>query len=148
MKVVFTMFLILMSGIGLKAQNKSKKVVNQVVVDFFDGLAELKEEKLKVNTTKDFLLLEDGMVWTVDSLTKGFDGMRKASIKRVNSFQFIKTDIKGNTAWVSYYNKATITRGDNNRVIEWLESAVLIREGKDWKINLMHSTPLKKKSVK
>jgi ketosteroid isomerase-like protein len=53
-------------------------------------------------------------------------------------------DVDGNAAWGSYYNEATIRVADGTvRNVQWLESAVLIKQGNDWKIKLLHSTRIR-----
>lgn len=145
MRKLFIAALFLLCFNTVSAQDKQAELVNQVIIKFFDGLSEPSEQKLKETTTKDFVLLEDGEVWNLDSLTRYFEGIRKAKTVRVNEFKFIKNQAQGNTAWVSYHNKATFTTNDKARSIEWLESAVLVKEGKEWKISLLHSTPIRRK---
>lgn len=142
MKNLICLALLLICFSAVKAQNKDDKVVNQVIIKFFDGLSEPSEQKLEETTTKDFVLLEHGEVWNIDSLTRYFDGIRKAKTVRVNEFKFIKNQQQCNTAWVSYHNKATLTTNSKTRVVEWLESAVLVKKGGEWKISLLHSTRL------
>lgn len=46
-------------------------------------------------------------------------------------------------AWVSYWNKATFTKGKLVETVVWLESAVLIRDDNEWKIQMLHSTRIR-----
>ena len=48
----------------------------QSVVRLFDGIAEIDSAKIVANVTKDFLLLEDGLVWNMDSLVKAIKPMK------------------------------------------------------------------------
>jgi hypothetical protein len=43
-------------------------------------------------------------------------------------------------AWVSYWNKATFNNGQEESVVAWLESAVMIKVDSEWKIQMLHST--------
>ena len=48
--------------------------------------------------------------------------------------------ISGNTAWVAYVNKGTITDASGTVNQNWLESAFLEKQAGTWKIVFMHST--------
>jgi ketosteroid isomerase-like protein len=48
--------------------------------------------------------------------------------------------ICGNTAWIAYVNKGSITSGSTTTDQQWLESAFLTKQTGDWKIVFMHST--------
>jgi hypothetical protein len=123
---------------------KDKVAIEAAIVLFFDGLSELSTEKLKAVTTPDFLLLELGEVWNIDTLLHKMSPMKGVKFERVNRFEFIKTEQSGNTAWVSYHNWADITVNNNNKyLIRWLESAVLVKDKEEWKIKLLHSTEIK-----
>ena len=117
--------------------------VNQSIIKFFDGIAALDTKMMKQYTTKGFLLLEDGAVWNLDTLTSKLNPLKTVSFSRTNHLNFIHTDVKGNTAWVAYHNAADVSVNGQKRNVEWLESAVLVKEGKEWKIQLLHSTRLK-----
>lgn len=117
-----------------------KDSIEAVVVSFFDGLSELNASKIKDCTTGDFLLLEDGEVWNVDSLISKIAPMQGQNFKRTNKFSFIATERKEDVAWTSYHNTADFTLNDRKLTRNWLESAVLVRQGGKWKIKLLHST--------
>ena len=46
-------------------------------------------------------------------------------------------------AWVSYWNKAKFVKGDEEFLMGWLESAVLVKENSQWRIQMLHSTRIK-----
>jgi ketosteroid isomerase-like protein len=48
--------------------------------------------------------------------------------------------IDGNTAWVAYVNKGSISDASGTKEETWLESAVLQKEGSAWKLVFVHST--------
>jgi ketosteroid isomerase-like protein len=50
----------------------------------------------------------------------------------------------GDTAWVAYVNKGSITDSSGTKDQQWLESAFLQKEGASWKIAFMHSTRVPK----
>jgi hypothetical protein len=48
--------------------------------------------------------------------------------------------ITGNTAWIAYVNKGSMTAGGKTVELKWLESAFLEKQGEAWRIVFMHST--------
>lgn len=131
---------------ALAQQSDAQKKVNAAITGLFDGLATLDTPLMKQHTTTDFLLLEDGAVWTLDTLIRRLAPLKKVSFSRVNHLDFIRTDITGNTAWVAYHNRADMVVNGQTRTRQWLESASLVKQGDDWKISLLHSTVVKPKS--
>ena len=110
------------------------------IENFFDGLSQLSESKMKDYITTDFVLLENGAVWTIDTLFLKIRPLKNLNFKRVNSFSFISSQQKGDVAWVSYDNSAHYTMNDRQQTRKWLESAVLVKQAGKWKIQLLHST--------
>jgi ketosteroid isomerase-like protein len=48
--------------------------------------------------------------------------------------------VSGNTAWIAYVNKGSITDASGTMNQNWLESAFLEKQAGTWKIVFMHST--------
>jgi ketosteroid isomerase-like protein len=48
--------------------------------------------------------------------------------------------ITGNTAWIAYVNKGSISDASGTLNQNWLESAFLEKQAGTWKIVFMHST--------
>jgi hypothetical protein len=131
----------------VKGQNEEagKKAVNQTIIDLFQGFSDLDLQKIKSHCTPDFLLFENGAIWNTDSLAPGINRRKsQPDFSRVNKFGFIRTEVRGNTAWTSYTNQAEMTSAGKGFRVKWLESAVLIRTGKEWKIKFLHSTLLER----
>ena len=116
--------------------------VHDVVVGFFEALSTYDLPGMEKCVTADFTLLEDGVIWTMDTVAALTGKPRAAGFKRLNHFDFFETMVKKDMAFVSYHNMAEITTTTGKRTVKWLESAVLVKEGKHWKIRMMHSTRL------
>ena len=119
--------------------------VQQVVTDLFRALAERDFDKMKEHCTADFSVLENGIIWNLDTLQEKIN-LSKAipDFNRVNTIEFTDTRIKGKTAWVSYHNRADYIRNGKKSYVQWLESVVLVKVGKGWKVQLLHSTVVKR----
>lgn len=110
----------------------------------FDAFSDGSIEKLEQGVTTDVVILEDGVVWSLDTLRKFFKKPRPADFKRVNKLNFFQTEADGRMAFVSYYNTADIRANGKDFNVNWLESAVLIRDRDKWRIKMLHSTRIRK----
>ena len=146
-KCFFFLMILFTASTMLHAQGKDEQVsVNHVINDIFDGIATLNIEKIKQNCTSDFMLLENGAVWNTDSISKRLNQLKSISFTRNNHIDFIRTEVNGDAAWVAYNNMADMTVNGEKRMVQWLESAFLVKDGNAWKVKMLHSTLLKPKT--
>lgn len=125
------------------AQTPEKAEVHQVIIRFFDALSVANIPQMKAEVQDHFILLENGEIWTIDTLANKISRPKPEGYLRQNSFDFIETKIDKNRAWVYYKNKAEISSKTRNATIKWLESAILRKEKGRWRMELMHSSPMK-----
>lgn len=124
---------------------KDQQKIQQTVINFFDALSNRDSVSLKNYSTTDITLFEYGQVWTLDTLIRRAIKLNTAAdFKRVNSLQFINSSADKNTAWATYNLHSEITRGGKQTSIHWLESVILVREKKKWKLKALHSTMIKR----
>ncbi|MGB2742710.1 MAG: nuclear transport factor 2 family protein [Cognaticolwellia sp.] len=116
----------------------------KAVQDLFSAMSQVNHAKMKNIVTNDFQLLEDGENWNITDLIKV---VNPSKYYRKNYFNVIATKVSGDVAWVSYWNKATFTKGELIEEVVWLESAVLIKDNEAWKIQLLHSTKIKPENL-
>lgn len=132
----------------LKAQQvltKKQQEVQQAVVQMFEALSKRDPVSLKAHCTADISLYEYGQVWNIDTLINKAIIMNTAvDFTRSNTFDFISTETDKNTAWVTYRLNSVITKENKETVIQWLETVVLSRHNKMWKVKHLHSTLLKR----
>ena len=64
--------------------------------------------------------------------------------KRTNTFEFVRTETDKNIAWVTYRLSSAITKDRKQITIQWLETVVLERQNKQWKVKHLHSTVIKR----
>lgn len=125
------------------AQTPEKVEVQKVIIRFFDALSVANVPQMKAEVQDNFILLENGEIWTMDTLANKISRPKPEGYRRQNSFDFLETTIDKNRAWVYYKNKAEISSKTRNATIKWLESAILRKEQGRWRMELMHSTPMK-----
>ncbi|MEM8668967.1 MAG: nuclear transport factor 2 family protein [Planctomycetota bacterium] len=113
----------------------------QPVKELFAAMSQHDGKAMRETSTGDFQLLEDGEDWDMQRLIDAVQP-NGTPYSRKNFFHQIRAQEKGGMAWVSYWNKAEITREGVVRTVAWLESAVVIKENDRWKVQLLHSTRL------
>lgn len=148
-KLLCVAFILLVSVYHPAAQVKptEKQTVQKVITDVFQALADRDTGRLKMSCTPGFLLLENGLIWNADSLSQRINQNKAVTdFKRINTIDFIDTKVRNNTAWTTYNNQAEMTKNGQHSLIKWLETAVLIKQGKAWKIEVLHSTLIKRSS--
>jgi hypothetical protein len=124
---------------------KDRQAVQQTVINFFESLSNRDSVSLKNYSTTDITLIEYGQIWTLDTLIRRAIKLNTATdFKRVNSLEFLNSSADKNTAWATYNLHSEITRDGKQVSIHWLESVILVRERKKWKLKALHSTMIKR----
>ena len=117
-----------------------KQAVNDCYSVFY---VSLDKQKYRSLLTEDYLLLEHGELLDVEgdiALMPAPD----SGYKRTDAFDFRSVKVHGDTAYAVYFLKSKITDKNGTHNGEWLESAILRRSGKGWRIALLHSTRIVK----
>jgi hypothetical protein len=132
-----TPYLFLFVSLLLSAPSSAQDDPFTCIQNLFSAISAVDHEKMTDLVTSDFQLLENGEVWDIDDL---IEAVSLSDLERRNYFHVIKTAVSGNSAWVSYWNKATFSRDERVRTVAWLESAVLTRKDDSWQVQMLHST--------
>ena len=132
----------------LQAQSSltnKQHAVQQVVVKLFDALSNRDSVSLKAHSTIDITLYEYGQVWNMDTLIlKAITQNQSVNFKRTISFEFINTAVDKTTAWVTYRLQSVIIKDGKQVNLLWLETVVLVKAKKQWKVKHLHSTLIKR----
>ncbi len=120
--------------------------IKQVVTEAYDMIwAGLETDAIDIYHTNDFTLLNDGEeVWSnfdVVIYLNRVKNLQSKTMEKVNSFEFLEHKIYNEFAWVTFYN--TRLSNDATSTVSktiWLESAFLVKQNKQWKFRLLHST--------
>ena len=128
-----------------KQLSKTEQSVQQTVVKLFEALSNRDSVSLKNYCTADITLYEYGQIWNVDTLImKAITLNQAADFKRTNTFDFTNTTTDKTMAWVTYRLLSAITRDGKQSTVQWLETVVLAKEKKQWKVKHLHSTLIKR----
>ena len=140
--IAFSVSAMLMAQEPLTA---SQQDVQQTVIKLFDALSNRDSVSLKTYSTADITLYEYGQVWNIDTLIlKAITLNQSANFKRTNSFEFINTTVDKTAAWVTYHLQSVIIEDGKQVTVQWLETVVLFKEKKQWKVKHLHSTLIKR----
>jgi len=146
-KIIFLIVIISLTTI-LQAQQlltKDQQQVQQAVVKMFEALSNRDSVSLKARCTTDISLYEYGQVWNIDTLiNKAITLNTAGDFKRTNTFEFISTETNKNIAWVTYRLSSAITKDSKQIIIQWLETVLLNKQKKQWKVKHLHSTLIKR----
>ena len=131
----------------LQKQFDIDSVKSLISNSFQDIFSDLDSRKVLDYYTIDFMLLENGVVWNIDSIDSYIIRRQanRQNYHRLNRFEFFKSVHNQNTIWIAYYNYADFVKdNDTLRSAHWLESAIAVKENNQWKLQELHSTVVRK----
>lgn len=116
----------------------------QSLQDLFTAISEFNYQGIRDVSTKDCQLLENGLVWNVDSLVNAMKTL-EGKAKVVYNLENINIKVVCSIALISYRNNAVITSTSSGKEerLEWVESAIFEKHDNSWKLSLLHSTRAK-----
>lgn len=140
MRTTKAVFLVL-SLVLCQSVQSSETTPFDAVRNFFAAISAFDYVRMRSTVTDDFHVLEDGEVWDIETLIAAIRPGEGSYLRR-NFFSPIRVETNNEAVWVSYWNRATFAVQDEVSEQVWLESVVLIKDQGDWKVQLMHSTPV------
>ena len=141
-RITLLLFIVLLVGFGcVKKPSDDLLKIKQLIIHDYETLSNVDIEGHKSNVTDDYILIEDGHIWDLkDEIEYLF---KPTNIKRKNEFEFLNIDINSKQGVAIY--KLISTFDDNGQIStkEWSESVVCKKINGNWKISLLHSTPVR-----
>ncbi|MDZ4271789.1 MAG: nuclear transport factor 2 family protein [Erythrobacter sp.] len=113
--------------------------VERTIHDFFDALRKDDEALFKSLTTEAFHSFDVGKRYDGAELV---DAVRNAHARGVQinwSIGPVDTKLSCDVAWSAWENVGSAGIPPDLQPVRWLESAVIVRENGDWKIDFFHS---------
>lgn len=139
--------MVLIAGCNTKTGRKEapdtkaqKQKVEKTLHAFFEAFDNYNYKRFRDLTTGEFVLIENGSVWSLDTSLKTLKNYESKGAKMVHKLSDIETTVEGSTAWMTYSNSGVITVGGQKRPMEWTESAVFTKRDNEWKLAMLHST--------
>jgi hypothetical protein len=140
-------FFLLISFLNLSAQENDKEAIQNAIVNLFEQFSNRDVEKLKSYCTDDIQILESGEIWNLDTLAKKITQNKALDFKRVNNIVFLNVCTENKVGWTTYNNKADVIKDGQHYKIHWLETAILEKQKKTWKVKVLHSTLMKREKI-
>ena len=116
-----------------------KQVVDTVSAIFVAARAD-DVAKFDSVIASDFYIFDGGARFNGDSIMALIRAQHAAGKRYEWNVTEPDVHILGNTAWIAYVNKGSITDASGTVDQNWLESAFLEKQAGTWKIIFMHST--------
>jgi ketosteroid isomerase-like protein len=116
-----------------------KQVVDTVSAIFVAARAD-DVAKFDSVIASDFYIFDGGARFNGDSIIALIRAQHAAGKRYEWNVTEPDVHIRGNTAWIAYVNKGSITDASGTVDQNWLESAFLEKQAGTWKIVFMHST--------
>jgi len=123
-------------------QHDSTKIITLLKNDY-STMPNLDLDKHKSNCTEDYLLIEAGDIWDMKREAQWYNDPSSKVTDRKDQFEFKYIRIEGNIAYAVYNLKSAIVKEGKLVQMNWNESAIFRRVKGEWKIALIHSTPVK-----
>jgi ketosteroid isomerase-like protein len=115
------------------------EILKKIIIAYFDGIKTQDLDKLNSLTTSDFVLFEDGKIWTNDSLVTIKDTFK--SFKGEWKLENMKVNIDESSGNIVYFNHGDFIFNDTIKMkFDWLESATFKKVDGEWKLSFLHST--------
>lgn len=113
-----------------------------VVVEFFDAIEAMDFEALEATVTSDFELVEDTLILDMAGFIELLQPYADAGATIEYVFSDFNTEVRGDVAWTRYRNRAVADMEGQEMHLEWLESAVLLKQDEGWKVDRLQSAPV------
>lgn len=128
---------------GLRDPNADK--IKSLLMTNYQTLVTWDFEEHSKYITENYLLVEDGQIWTWEDEKSYYQENAGRKITRKDTFEFKQIDSAEEVAVAVYKLTSDFTEnGVTSRKI-WLESAVLRKVEGNWKIHLIHSTEIRRR---
>ncbi len=88
----------------------------------------------------DFYSFDGGKRFTGDELMAFIKKVHADGKVYVWTVNEPEVHVDGNTAWITYVNRGSVTDLSGKKDVTWLESAILRKHEKKWMIHFFHST--------
>jgi ketosteroid isomerase-like protein len=136
---ILTTLLLLELLTNCQQKNDDPEILKRILTDYFDGIKTQDLEKLNSLTTNDFVLFENGKIWTNDSLVTIKDKFK--SFQGEWKFDSMKVNVDESSGDIVYFDHGEFVFNDTIKMkFDWLESATFRKVDGKWKMNFLHST--------
>jgi len=143
----FRIFLALATISFFSCQSESdnhirKEQLKTLLSDYYSAMANKDLPKMKSLTTPDFVMYDEGMIYSNESALKAIEGMGPFTASF--TFDSINAHLDKVNASAYYLRETIFTIKDSAYApMKFLESATFKKEGDKWKLRFLHSSARK-----
>src|SRR4030095_4415098 len=134
-------FLLVSIKIFSQEKNDSTEII-QLLKDDYKTMDNMDIKKHIGNCTDDYLLIENGEIWSMAKEADYYKQNAQRVIDRKDHFDFKYINLLGNTAYAVYNLRSDITENGKLTQKNWNESVIFRKIDGKWKIALIHSTKI------
>ena len=125
---------------GQEGTTAEQRRIVEIISTIFNAILTQDVAKFDSVIAPDFYIFEGGSRFSRKALMDLVKAQHAAGKRYEWNVTEPDVHISGDTAWIAYVNKGSITDGSGTINQQWLESAFLQKQGAIWKIVFMHST--------
>jgi hypothetical protein len=123
-----------------KTLTSEQRQVLDTVSTIFSAAREDNVAKFDSVIASGFYIFDGGARFDGDTIMTHIKSLHAAGKRYEWSVTEPDVHVSGNTAWIAYVNKGSVTDASGTVNQNWLESAFLEKQAGTWKIVFMHST--------
>lgn len=123
------------------SSNEDEKIVTKVLNEFITAVQDKNYSRLELLTDDDFVIYENGLVWGLEEFSLKLEEYDSVSI--AYTLKDLHLMVDNNTAHTQFHNQGIFTHPDTVIVLNFIESATLVKVDNNWKVKFYHSTHLK-----
>ncbi len=139
--IFFTIAFLLSLNVFAQNYSDSVAIVHLLKADYGTMMTHDLKKHME-HCTDDYLLIENGEIWNMEKEADWYKKNANRIYDRKDYFDFKFLKILGSTAYIVYDLKSDITENGTLTSKRWTESAVFRKVNGQWKIALIHSTPV------
>lgn len=143
MKIFILSILLVFAGDSFAQQAKDSVAIAHSIIDDYKTLGNWDIQKHIQDCTADYILIENGEIMTLNDEINYYKKNAARVITRTDSFEFNSIRIIGDIGYAVYTLRSTIVENGVTNTRKWTESIICKRVKSEWKIALIHSTPIK-----
>ena len=125
---------------GHESSTAEQRQIVEIISTIFNALLTRDVAKFDSVIAPDFYIFEGGSRFSRKALMDLVKAQHAAGKRYEWNVTEPDVHISGDTAWIAYVNKGSITDSSGTINQQWLESAFLQKQGAIWKVVFMHST--------
>lgn len=138
-KAPLVLALMALFAANIKADTEQQQIID-AVTGIMHALSAEDTAKFDSLTSRDFYMFDGGKRFDGDTIMGLIKSLHAAGKRYDWSVTDPDVHIDGDTAWIAYVNKGSITDAAGTSAQNWLESGFLRKRDGTWQVVFMHST--------